>query len=138
MKNLGLALLVVIVPSVNSVVEAWYPKVVPEGVSVHFARMLMPAGTSPERIIEMDRTDGRHAITGDGLEHDIGPPRLDHVIRHAGHELRGDLGHEADVTELRVAGDRSALTPTIANVNRRVVVQQLLGEHGALRQTGGT
>src|SRR5438874_8378990 len=52
----------VIVPSVNSVVEAWYPRIVPEGVSVHFARMLMPAGTSPERIIEMDRTDGVHAI----------------------------------------------------------------------------
>src|SRR5436853_1214384 len=52
----------VIVPSVNSVVEAWYPKAVPDGVSVHFARMLMPAGTSPERIIEMDRTDGVHAI----------------------------------------------------------------------------
>src|SRR5712692_7992650 len=50
------------VPSVNIVVEAWYPQVVPEGVSVHFARMLMPAGTSPERIIEMDRTDGKHAI----------------------------------------------------------------------------
>ena len=52
----------VIVPSVNSVVEAWYPRVVPDWVSVHFARMLMPAGTSPERIIEMDRTDGVHAI----------------------------------------------------------------------------
>src|SRR5713226_5175918 len=52
----------VIVPSVNIVVEAWYPQIVPEGVSVHFARMLMPAGTSPERIIEMDRTDGKHAI----------------------------------------------------------------------------
>ncbi len=52
----------VIVPSVNSVVEAWYPRVLPEGVSVHFARMLMPSGTSPERIVEMDRTDGVHAI----------------------------------------------------------------------------
>ena len=52
----------VIVPSVNSVVEAWYPRIVPDGVSVHFARMLMPPGTSPGRIIEMDRTDGRHAI----------------------------------------------------------------------------
>src|SRR5712692_4060465 len=52
----------VIVPSVNSVVEAWYPRVVPEGVSVHFARMLMPAGSSPDRIIEMDRTDGMRAI----------------------------------------------------------------------------
>ena len=52
----------VIVPSVNSVVEAWYPRIAPEGVSVHFARMLMPEGTSPERIIEMDRTDGVHSI----------------------------------------------------------------------------
>ena len=52
----------VIVPSVNSVVEAWYPRIVPEGVSVHFARMLMPAGTSPARIIEMDRTDGVRSI----------------------------------------------------------------------------
>src|SRR5260370_21736908 len=52
----------VIGPSVNSVVEAWYPRVVPDNVSVHFARMLMPAGTSPERIIEMDRTDGVHSI----------------------------------------------------------------------------
>src|SRR5713226_8218991 len=52
----------VIVPSVNSVVDAWYPRVVPDWVSVHFARMLMPAGTSPERIIEMDRTDGVRSI----------------------------------------------------------------------------
>jgi maleate isomerase len=51
----------VIVPSVNSVVEAWYPRAVPDGVSVHFARMLMP-GTAPERIIEMDRTDGVRSI----------------------------------------------------------------------------
>lgn len=52
----------VIVPSVNSVVEAWYPRAVPDGVSVHFARMLMPAGTSPQRIIEMDRSDGVRSI----------------------------------------------------------------------------
>ena len=52
----------VIMPSVNSVVEAWYPRVVPDNVSVHFAWMLMPAGTSPQRIIEMDRTDGVHSI----------------------------------------------------------------------------
>src|SRR5947209_15437116 len=52
----------VIVPSVNCVVEAWYPRVVPEGVSVHFARMLMPAGTSPICIIEMDKTDGVRSI----------------------------------------------------------------------------
>ena len=52
----------IIVPSVNSVVEAWYPRVVPARVSVHFARMLMSDATSPERIVEMDRTDGARAI----------------------------------------------------------------------------
>ena len=48
----------VIVPSVNIVVEEWYPGVVPEGVSVHFARMLITDGSSPEKIIAMDREDG--------------------------------------------------------------------------------
>src|SRR5205085_5975066 len=52
----------VIVPSVNIVVEEWYPTAVPAGVSVHFARMLMPEGSSPERIIEMDKTDGVRSI----------------------------------------------------------------------------
>ena len=52
----------VIVPSVNTVVEAWYPKTLPAGVSVHFARMLIGDGTAADRIIEMDRTDGAQAI----------------------------------------------------------------------------
>ncbi|HUC73464.1 MAG TPA: hypothetical protein VMS01_19905 [Stellaceae bacterium] len=52
----------VIVPSVNIVVEEWYPRVVPAGVSVHFARMQIGAGTSPERIVAMDREDGMRAI----------------------------------------------------------------------------
>lgn len=53
----------VIVPSVNIVVEEWYPRVVPEGVSIHVARMLIGAGTSRERIIAMDHEDGRRAIS---------------------------------------------------------------------------
>src|SRR3974377_1001084 len=52
----------VIVPSVNIVVEEWYPRVVPHGVSVHFARMLIADGSSPEKIIAMDREDGKRAI----------------------------------------------------------------------------
>jgi maleate isomerase len=52
----------VIVPSVNIVVEEWYPRVVPDGVSVHFARMLIAGGSSPEKIIAMDREDGMRAI----------------------------------------------------------------------------
>ena len=49
-------------PSVNIVVEEWYPRVAPDGVSVHFARMLIGEGSSPERIIAMDREDGARAI----------------------------------------------------------------------------
>jgi maleate isomerase len=52
----------VIVPSVNIVVEVWDPRVVPATVSVHFARMLIAEGTSPEKIIQMDREDGMRAI----------------------------------------------------------------------------
>ena len=52
----------VIVPSVNIVVEEWYPRVVPDGVSVHFARMLIGDGSSPEKIVAMDREDGKRAI----------------------------------------------------------------------------
>jgi maleate isomerase len=52
----------VIVPSVNTVVEPWYPILAPAGVSLHFARMLMPPGPSPDRIVEMDRQDGARAI----------------------------------------------------------------------------
>jgi maleate cis-trans isomerase len=31
----------VIVPSVNTVVENWYPKIVPDGVNARFALMLI-------------------------------------------------------------------------------------------------
>ena len=58
----GATRLGVILPSVNIVVEEWYPRVVPDGVSVHFARMLIAGGSAPEKIIAMDRQDGRRAI----------------------------------------------------------------------------
>src|SRR5215469_5568139 len=58
----GAVRLGVIMPSVNTVVEEWYPRVVRDGVSVHFARMLIADGSSPEKIVAMDREDGRHAI----------------------------------------------------------------------------
>lgn len=52
----------VVVPSVNVVVENWYPTVAPPGVSLHFARMLLGPGPSPGNVIEMDRQDGTRAI----------------------------------------------------------------------------
>jgi len=52
----------IIVPSVNTVVEPWYARVVPHGVSIHVARMLMADATTPDEIIAMDRADGMRAI----------------------------------------------------------------------------
>lgn len=51
-----------IVPSVNTVMEPWAARAVPEGVSVHTARMYIPPETTKESLIEMDRTDGKGAI----------------------------------------------------------------------------
>ncbi|MFV0295485.1 MAG: hypothetical protein ACK5JT_05135 [Hyphomicrobiaceae bacterium] len=50
-----------VIPSVNTVMEPWAMRVVPDGVSVHFARMFIPPETTAETLIEMDRTDGRSA-----------------------------------------------------------------------------
>lgn len=52
----------VVVPSVNTVMEPWAQRTVPEGVSVLTSRMFMPTNTTIETIIEMDRTEGRNAI----------------------------------------------------------------------------
>lgn len=52
----------IVVPSVNTVMEPWAQRTVPEGVSVHFSRMFMPPDTTTEGLIEMDRTDGKSAL----------------------------------------------------------------------------
>ncbi len=52
----------VVVPSVNTVMEPWAARVVPEGVSLHFSRMFIPAETTAETLIEMDRTEGKSAL----------------------------------------------------------------------------
>lgn len=51
----------VILPSVNTVVEPWFARSVPDGVSLHAARMLLANSLSPEVIREMDSTDGINA-----------------------------------------------------------------------------
>ena len=51
-----------IVPSINIVMEAWAARVMPDGASLHTARMFMPDGLTPESICEMDRTDGMRAV----------------------------------------------------------------------------
>lgn len=48
----------VILPSVNSVVEPWFAKAVPDGVSIHAARMLLANTLSPDVIRLMDEKDG--------------------------------------------------------------------------------
>ena len=52
----------IVVPSVNTVMEPWAQKVVPDGVSVFAARMFIPPATTPEAFIEMDRNEGKAAI----------------------------------------------------------------------------
>jgi maleate isomerase len=52
----------IVVPSVNTVMEPWAQRTVPEGVSVFAARMFIPPATTPETFIEMDRNEGKMAI----------------------------------------------------------------------------
>ncbi len=52
----------IVVPSVNTVMEPWAQRTVPEGVSVLAARMFIPPATTPESLIEMDRSEGKSAI----------------------------------------------------------------------------
>jgi len=98
----GATRLGVILPSVNIVVEEWYPRVVPDGVSVHFARMLIAGGSSPEKIIAMDREDGMRAIEqiASCRPHAVayGCTASSIVHGHAFDErLRGEIAHIAGV-----------------------------------------
>jgi maleate isomerase len=52
----------IVVPSVNTVMEPWAHRTVPEGVSIFASRMFIPPATTPDAFIEMDRTDGKNAI----------------------------------------------------------------------------
>lgn len=52
----------IVVPSVNTVMEPWAARTVPDGVSVFAARMFIPPATTPEAFIEMDRGEGKAAI----------------------------------------------------------------------------
>ena len=48
----------VILPSVNTVVEPWFSKILPENASLHASRMFLSANLCTESLIEMDRRDG--------------------------------------------------------------------------------
>ncbi len=52
----------IVIPSVNTVMEPWATRIAPKGVSLHFSRMYIPAETTAETLIEMDRTDGKSAL----------------------------------------------------------------------------
>ena len=52
----------IVVPSVNTVMEPWAHKILPDGVSLFAARMFIPPATTPEAFIEMDRNEGKAAI----------------------------------------------------------------------------
>jgi maleate isomerase len=48
----------VILPSVNTVVEAWYNRIIPGGVSLHTTRMLLANPVSQETLKRMDHEEG--------------------------------------------------------------------------------
>jgi maleate isomerase len=52
----------IVVPSVNTVMEPWAQKVVPDGVGVFASRMFIPPAMTPDAFIEMDRNEGKAAI----------------------------------------------------------------------------
>ena len=52
----------IVVPSVNTVMEPWAHRILPDGVSLFAARMFIPPATTPEAFIEMDRNEGKAAI----------------------------------------------------------------------------
>jgi maleate isomerase len=55
--RLGIAL-----PSVNTVVEPWMPTILPQGVSLHIARMLLPDRITQQNLVQMDRDDGERSV----------------------------------------------------------------------------
>src|SRR3954465_7172223 len=52
----------IVVPSVNTVMEPWAQRVVPDGVSIFASRMFIPPAMTPDAFIEMDRNEGKAAI----------------------------------------------------------------------------
>lgn len=58
----GRARIGLVVPSINTVFEAWAARVLPSGVSLHTARMMLEGRLTPEQICLMDKTDGLRAI----------------------------------------------------------------------------
>ena len=51
-----------VLPSVNTVVEPWYPTVLPPGHSLHVTRMLLPDRLDPDAVRRMDVEDGARAL----------------------------------------------------------------------------
>lgn len=51
----------VILPSVNTVVETWLPRVLPDGVSAHSARMLLTDSITANSLVRMDHEEGMAA-----------------------------------------------------------------------------
>ncbi len=87
----------VVIPSVNVTVEAWFPRVVPEGVTIHTARMPIAADVTPESIEEM----ARHELAAVKLVADCEPDVILYACT-ASTLLRGrdaDLALMAELTE---------------------------------------
>lgn len=51
-----------VLPSVNTVVEPWFNRIAPDGVTFHASRMLLDNNLTREAVLRMDREEGVHAI----------------------------------------------------------------------------
>ena len=52
----------IIVPSVNTVVEPWFSRVCPPGVTVHAARMFLDNNLTADALMRMDRDEGLRGV----------------------------------------------------------------------------
>ena len=59
----------IVIPSVNTVVEAWFARAAPEGVSLHVSRMPIAPATTLEAIMEM----AKHEVAATRLVADCEP-----------------------------------------------------------------
>lgn len=98
-----------ILPSVNTVVEAWFPRMLPPRASLHVARMLLPDALTPGNVAEMDRSTGAAALAQlqccrlDALVYGCFASSVVGGIRHD-EALCADLGAAAGIPVATAAG----------------------------------
>lgn len=110
----------VIIPSVNTVVEAWMPKVVPEGVTVHTGRMPISTDTSVEALAAMSEHEVQAATRLADCEPDLimYSCTASTVVSGRAHDL-ALMAKLSDVTQVPCYTTTDAIVRALAAVNAR-------------------